>query len=316
MSNSKHHTLIIIGSGPAGLTAALYSARANLSPVVFEGIQPGGQLTITTEVENYPGFPRGIMGPELMDQFREQAQRFGAQSIYKNVDKVDFSSRPFTLWVENELYTADAVIVSTGASAKLLDLPSEKEYMGYGVSACATCDGFFYKGLEVIVVGGGDTAIEEATFLTKFAAKVTIVHRRDTLRASKIMQDKAQKNPKIAFVWDSVIEEILGKNENGKKLVTAVKLRNAKTGATTTMKADGVFMGIGHRPNTELFKGQLEMDSVGYLKTKPHSTETNIPGIFAAGDVADSVYRQAVSAAGTGCMAAIDAERWLESQHD
>lgn len=313
--SGNHHKVIIIGSGPAGLTAALYAARANLSPIVFEGIQPGGQLTITTEVENYPGFPKGIMGPELMDQFREQAQRFGAQSIYKNVDKVDFSSRPFRLWVENELYTADAVIVSTGASAKLLDLPSEKEYMGYGVSACATCDGFFYKGLEVIVVGGGDTAIEEATFLTKFAAKVTIVHRRDSLRASKIMQDKAQKNPKIAFAWDSVIEEILGRNENGRKAVTAVKLRNVKTGATTTMKTDGVFMGIGHKPNTDLFKGQLDTDSVGYLKTEPHSTRTNIPGVFAAGDVADSVYRQAVSAAGTGCMAAIDAERWLESQH-
>jgi thioredoxin reductase (NADPH) len=313
--SGNHHKVIIIGSGPAGLTAALYAARANLSPIVFEGIQPGGQLTITTEVENYPGFPKGIMGPELMDQFREQAQRFGAQSIYKNVDKVDFSSRPFKLWVENELYTADAVIVSTGASAKLLDLPSEKEYMGYGVSACATCDGFFYKGLEVIVVGGGDTAIEEATFLTKFAAKVTIVHRRDSLRASKIMQDKAQKNPKIAFLWDSVIEEILGKNENGKKTVNAVKLKNVKTGAATTMRADGVFMGIGHKPNTDLFKGQLDTDSVGYLKTEPHSTRTNIPGVFAAGDVADSVYRQAVSAAGTGCMAAIDAERWLESQH-
>jgi thioredoxin reductase (NADPH) len=316
MLNSKHHTLIIIGSGPAGLTAALYAARANLSPIVFEGIQPGGQLTITTEVENYPGFPRGIMGPELMDQFREQAQRFGAQSIYKNVDKVDFSSRPFKLWVENELYAADAIIVSTGASAKLLDLPSEKEYMGYGVSACATCDGFFYKGLEVIVVGGGDTAIEEATFLTKFATKVTIVHRRDSLRASKIMQDKARKNPKIELVWDSVIEEVLGRSEDGKKTVTGVNLRNVKSGAISTMRADGVFVGIGHKPNTDLFKGQLDMDSVGYLKTQPHSTKTNIAGVFAAGDVADSVYRQAVSAAGTGCMAAIDAERWLENRHD
>lgn len=314
--SSNHHKLIIVGSGPSGFTAALYAGRANLNPVVFEGIQPGGQLTITTEVENYPGFAKGIMGPELMEVFREQAHRFGATSVYKIITKVDFSSRPFKLWADDELFTAEAVIVSTGASAKLLDLPSEKEYMGYGVSACATCDGFFFKGLEVIVVGGGDTAIEEATFLTKFATKVTIVHRRDLLRASKIMQEKAQKNPKIAFVWDSVIEEIQGKNESGKKAVTSVKLKNLKTGATTTMRADGVFMGIGHKPNTDLFKGQLDMDGVGYLKVQPGSTKTNIPGVFAAGDVADSVYRQAVTAAGTGCMAAIDAERWLESQHN
>ena len=313
---TQHYKVIIAGSGPAGLTAALYTARANLSPVVFEGIQPGGQLTITTEVENYPGFPGGIMGPELMDVFREQALRFGATSLYKNITRVDFAVRPFKLWADDELYTADAVIVSTGASAKLLDLPSEKEYMGYGVSACATCDGFFFKGLEVIVVGGGDTAVEEATFLTKFASKVTIVHRRDALRASKIMQDKAFKNQKIAFVWDSVVEEILGKQENGRKAVTAARLRNVKTGESTVVKADGVFMGIGHRPNTDLFKGQLDMDAVGYLKTAPHSTKTNVPGVFAAGDVADSVYRQAVTAAGTGCMAAIDVERWLEGQHD
>ena len=314
--SSNHHKVIIIGSGAAGFTAALYAARANLKPIVFEGIQPGGQLTITTEVENYPGFARGIMGPELMDVFREQAHRFGATSIHKNITKVDFSSRPFKLWADDELYMADAVIVATGASAKLLGLPSEKEYMGYGVSACATCDGFFFKGLEVIVVGGGDTAIEEATFLTKFASKVSIVHRRDTLRASKIMQDRARKNPKISFVWDSVVEEILGKHENAKKAVTSVKLKNIKTQEITTMRADGVFMGIGHRPNTDLFKGQLDMDAVGYLKTQPYSTKTNVPGVFAAGDVADSVYRQAVTAAGTGCMAAIDAEHWLESQHD
>jgi len=316
MSDAHHHKVIIIGSGPAGLTAALYAGRANLSPVVFEGIQPGGQLTITTEVENYPGFEKGVMGPELMDIMRAQAHRFGASSLFKNITKVDFSARPFKLWADDELYLADAVIVSTGASAKLLDLPSEKEYMGYGVSACATCDGFFFKNQEVIVVGGGDTAIEEATFLTKFASKVSIVHRRDSLRASKIMQDKAKKNPKIAFIWDSVVEEILGRSENGKKTVTGVRLRNVKTGSLSTVQADGVFMGIGHKPNTDLFKGQLDMDSVGYLKTQPHSTKTNIPGVFAAGDVADSVYRQAVSAAGTGCMAAIDAERWLESQHD
>lgn len=313
---SNHHKLIIIGSGPAGFTAALYAGRANLNPVVFEGIQPGGQLTITTEVENYPGFAKGIMGPELMDIMRAQAQRFGAQSIYKLITRVDFSQRPFKLWADEEEYTADAVIVATGASAKLLGLPSEKEYMGYGVSACATCDGFFFKNQEVIVVGGGDTAVEEATFLTKFASQVTIVHRRDALRASKIMQEKAFKNPKIAFAWDSVVEEILGKNENGKKLVTGVRLKNVKTGAVTDLKADGVFMGIGHQPNTSLFKGQLEMDEVGYLKLRDRSTRTNIAGVFAAGDVADSVYRQAVTAAGSGCAAAIDAERWLESQHD
>jgi thioredoxin reductase (NADPH) len=316
MSSSHHHKLIIIGSGPAGLTAALYAGRANLSPVVFEGLQPGGQLTITTEVENYPGFAKGIMGPELMEIFREQAHRFGAESVYKDITRVDLGKRPFRLWADVEEYTADAVIIATGASAKLLGLPSEKEYMGYGVSACATCDGFFFKSQEVIVVGGGDTAIEEATFLTKFASKVTIVHRRDQLRASKIMQDRAFKNKKISFVWDSVVVEILGRSENGKKSVTGAKLKNMKTGEVSTLSADGVFMGIGHKPNTDLFKGQLDMDPNGYLKVQSGSTKTNIPGVFAAGDVADSVYRQAVTAAGTGCMAAIDAERWLESQHD
>jgi len=312
---STHHSMIIIGSGPAGLTAALYAARAALHPVVFEGIQPGGQLTITTEVENFPGFPQGIMGPELMEHFRAQAQRFGAQSIFKNVSRVDFSRKPFRIWSDDEEFSADVVIVSTGASAKLLGLPSEKEYMGYGVSACATCDGFFFKGLEVVVVGGGDTALEEATFLTKFATKVTVIHRRDTLRASKAMQERAFANPKIAFAWDSAVEEILGKNENGKKSVTGVRLKNMKSGGTTVLKTDGVFMGIGHQPNTDLFKGQLDMDAVGYLVTKARSTYTNIPGVFAAGDVADSVYRQAVTAAGSGCQAAIDAERWLEGQH-
>ncbi len=313
---SQHHTLVIIGSGPAGLTAALYSARAGLSPVVFEGIQPGGQLTITTEVENYPGFPQGIMGPELMEHFRAQAQRFGATTVFKHISKVDLSRRPFHLWSDEEAYTADAVIVATGASAKLLGLPSEKEYMGYGVSACATCDGFFYKGLEVVVVGGGDTAIEEATFLTKFASIVRIIHRRDALRASKIMQEKASKNPKITFVWNSVVEEIVGKTENGRKTVTGVRLKNVKTGAVSVLKTDGVFMGIGHQPNTSLFKEQLKMDPVGYLITADKSTYTNIPGVFAAGDVSDSIYRQAITAAGTGCQAALDAERWLESQHD
>jgi thioredoxin reductase (NADPH) len=311
----QHHNVIVIGSGPAGLTAALYTARANLSPVVFEGIQPGGQLTITTEVENYPGFPDGVMGPELMEHMRNQAHKFGAQSVYKNVTKVDLRTTPIRLWCDEEEFTTDTVIVATGASAKLLGIPSEKEYMGYGVSACATCDGFFYRGLEVVVVGGGDTAVEEATFLTRFATKVTIVHRRDALRASKVMQEKAAKNPKIAFAWDSVIEEILGKSENGKKVVTGVKLRNVKTGATTEMKTDGVFMGIGHQPNTGLFAGQLDMDSVGYLVTRERSTRTNIPGVFAAGDVADSVYRQAITAAGSGCQAALDAERWLEEHH-
>lgn len=312
---ASHHTLIIIGSGPAGFTAALYAARANLSPVVFEGMQPGGQLTITTEVENFPGFPQGILGPELMEQLRAQAQRFGAQSLFKHVSRVDVRSRPFHVWSDEEEYKADALIVATGASARLLGLPSEKEYMGYGVSACATCDGFFYRGLEVVVIGGGDTAVEEATFLTKFASKVTIIHRRDTLRASKIMQEKASKNPKIAFLWDSIVEEVLGKNENAKKSVTGVRVKNIKTGTTSDMKTDGVFMGIGHKPNTDLFKGQLDMDVVGYLVTKGKGTATNVPGVFAAGDVADSVYRQAITAAGSGCQAAIDVERWLEG-HD
>ncbi|MBP1654872.1 MAG: NADPH-dependent thioredoxin reductase [Bacteroidetes bacterium] len=311
----EHYRLIIIGSGPAGLTAALYSARANLDPVVFEGVQPGGQLTITTEVENFPGFPKGIHGPELMELMREQAQRFGAKSLYKNVTKVDLSAQPFRLWSEEIEYTADSLIVATGASAKWLGIPSEKTYMGYGVSACATCDGFFFKGLEVVVVGGGDTAVEEATFLTKFATRVTIVHRRDQLRASKIMQEKARENPRIAFAWDSVIEEIIGKDDNGKKAVTGIRLRNVKTGQESILKTDGVFMGIGHKPNTDLFVGQLEMDSVGYLVTRERSTRTSVTGVFAAGDVADSVYRQAISAAGTGCMAAMDAERWLESRH-
>jgi len=314
MSQNNHHKVIIIGSGPAGLTAALYSARANLKPIVFEGIQPGGQLTITTDVENYPGFPDGVMGPEMMDLFRKQAVKFGAESLFKEVTEVDFSKRPFRVVSDDTEYLGDSVIIATGASAKLLGLPSESEYMGYGVSACATCDGFFFKNQHVVVVGGGDTAMEEATFLTKFASKVTVVHRRNELRASKIMQQKAEKNPKIAFIWDSVVSEVIGKEEGGKKTITGVKLKNVKTNEVTDFKCDGLFLAIGHQPNTKMFTGKLDMDSVGYLKVKPGSTKTNVPGVFASGDVADPVYRQAVTAAGTGCMAAIDAERFLESE--
>lgn len=313
MSNTVQK-VIIIGSGPAGLTAALYAGRANLQPLVFEGLQPGGQLTITTEVENYPGFPKGVMGPEMMELFREQAQRFGADTQFKEVTAVDFSKRPFKVISEETEYFAETAIIATGASAKLLNIPSEKEYMGYGVSACATCDGFFFKNQEVFVVGGGDTAMEEASFLTKFASKVTIVHRRDQFRASRIMQDRVLKNPKVSVMWNSVVEEVLGEQQNGKKTMTAVKLRDVKSGRSTTLKADGLFMAIGHQPNTSLFKGILEMDEKGYLKVQPGSTKTNIAGIFAAGDVADSSYRQAVTAAGTGCMAAIDAERFLAEQ--
>jgi thioredoxin reductase (NADPH) len=311
MPETNHHKVIIIGSGPAGLTAALYTGRANLSPLVFEGLQPGGQLTITTEVENYPGFPKGIMGPELMDLFRQQAQKFGAQSIFQEVASVDFSSRPFKVVSDGTTYLGDTVIISTGASAKLIGIPSEAEYMGYGVSACATCDGFFFKNQHVMVIGGGDTAMEEATYLTKFASKVTVVHRRNELRASKVMQERAFGNPKIEFVWDSAVDEVLGRKEDGKKIFTGVRLKNLKTGVLTDFTCDGLFLAIGHQPNTKLFNGVLDMDSVGYLITKPHSTETNIPGVFAAGDVADPTYRQAVSAAGSGCMAAIDAERFL-----
>ncbi|HLA68931.1 MAG TPA: thioredoxin-disulfide reductase [Bacteroidota bacterium] len=312
MPESNHRKVIIIGSGPAGLTAALYAARANLSPLILEGSQPGGQLTITTEVENYPGFPDGVMGPELMDLFRKQAQKFGAESLFKEVTQVDFSKRPFRVAADDTEYFGETIIIATGASAKLLNIPTESEFMGYGVSACATCDGFFFKNQHVVVVGGGDTAMEEATFLSKFASKVSIVHRRHELRASKIMQEKANKNPKIEFIWDSVVDEVLGKNENGKKSLTGVRLKNLKTGTVSDFKADGLFLAIGHQPNTKIFKGKLDMNEVGYLKVLAGSTRTNIPGVFAAGDVADPVYRQAVTAAGTGCMAAIDAERFLE----
>lgn len=314
MEQNNRHKVIIIGSGPAGLTAALYAGRANLNPIVFEGYQPGGQLTITTEVENYPGFPDGIMGPEMMEIFRKQAQRFGAKTVFKSVESVDFSKRPFKLIVDGEEFFADSLIISTGATAKLLNLPSETEFMGYGVSACATCDGFFFKNQHVAVVGGGDTAMEEATYLTKHAARVTIIHRRSELRASKVMQERAKKNPKIDFIWDTVVDEVLGTQENGQKKFLGLKLKNVKTGALSEFKCDGLFLAIGHQPNTKLFEGRLDMDTVGYIKTKPHSTATNIPGVFAAGDVADPTYRQAVSAAGTGCMAAIDAERFLAEQ--
>jgi len=308
---SNHRKVIIIGSGPAGLTAALYAGRANLSPLVFEGQQPGGQLTITTEVDNYPGFPEGIMGPDLMEAIRKQAQRFGAETMFKSVESVDLSKRPFKVVADGDEYFAESLIVSTGASAKLLNISSESEFMGYGVSACATCDGFFFKNQHVVVVGGGDTAMEEATYLTKHAARATVVHRRNELRASKAMIEKAKKNPKIDFVWDSVVDEVLGTNEGGHKKLTGVRLKNIKTNASTDFKCDGLFLAIGHQPNTKLFEGVLDMDAVGYLKTKPQSTATNIPGVFAAGDVADSKYRQAISAAGTGCMAAIDAEKFL-----
>lgn len=309
---NNHHKLIIIGSGPAGLTAALYAARANLNPIVFEGLQPGGQLTITTEVENFPGFEHGIQGPELMDIMRKQVMRFGAKPEFKIVTEVDFSKRPFTIKVDKEVYTSDAVIISTGASAKLIGIESEQTFMGYGVSACATCDGFFYKGLKVLVVGGGDTAMEEATYLTRFAEEVTIIHRRDEFRASKIMVERAQKNPKIKFITNAVVKEILGKNENGKKSVTGALLQNTKDGSTFEVKTDGIFVAIGHKPNTDIFKGQLDMDETGYLKVKPGSTYTSIEGVFAAGDVSDKTYRQAITAAGTGCMAALDVQRWLE----
>jgi thioredoxin reductase (NADPH) len=308
----NHYKVIIIGSGPAGLTAALYTGRANLNPIVFEGIQPGGQLTITTDVENYPGFPDGVLGPELMDLFRKQAHRFNAKTVFQDITSVDFTKRPFRVYSNETEYVADSVIIATGASAKWIGLPSEREYMGYGVSACATCDAFFFRGLEVAVVGGGDTAMEEASFLTKFASKVTIIHRRDKLRASKIMQDRAFKNPKISFIWDSDVVEILGKQENGKRVVTGLQLSNVKTNAQTTFRTDGLFVGIGHQPNTKIFEGKITTDQNGYIMVKPGTTQTNIPGVFAAGDVADSVYRQAVTAAGTGCMAAIEAERFLE----
>jgi thioredoxin reductase (NADPH) len=308
----EHHRVVILGSGPAGLTAAVYAARANLKPVVVSGNEPGGQLTITTEVENYPGYPEGVQGPEMMQDFQRQAERFGTQFKTGNVGRVDLSRRPFALVLENgEALTCDALIVATGASAQWLGLESETRYRNKGVSACATCDGFFFRGKPLAVVGGGDTAMEEALFLTNFATKVTVIHRRDELRASKVMQERAFKNPKIEFVWDSAVDEVLGADDKG---VTGLRLRNLKTGAVSELAVDGMFVAIGHTPNTQVFQGALEMDDLGYLQVTPGRTYASVEGVFVCGDAADKVYRQAVTAAGTGCMAAIDAERWLAEQ--
>ena len=311
MSENRIENVLIIGSGPAGDTAALYASRAELNPLVVEGITPGGQLTITTDVENYPGFPEGIMGPELMVKFREQAERFGARYVTGNVTGVDFSARPFSIEVdEQDSYYAKTVIITSGATAMFLGIPGESELMGRGVSACATCDGFFFRNKELVVVGGGDTAMEESTFLTKFASKVHVVHRRDQLRASKVMQERAFNNPKIDFIWDTVVEEVLGVEEGD---VKGVRLRNVKSNEVIERPIDGVFMAIGHKPNTGPFVGQLEINEAGYIVTHD-GTKTSVPGVFAGGDVQDWVYRQAVTAAGTGCMAAIDAEHFLTSQ--
>ena len=303
--------VIIIGTGPAGFTAALYCARANLKPLIFEGKQPGGQLTITTDVENYPGFPDGVLGPDLMDNFRNQAKRFGTEILNLNIDKVDFSEKPFRLWSGDKEFICKSVIISTGASAKLLGLDSEKKLMGYGVSACATCDGFFFKDKKVFVVGGGDSAIEEAMFLTKFASSVTIIHRRDKLRASKIMQEKALNNEKIDFIWNSSVIDMIGEpNDGGLK---SVILSNIITNESKEVTCDGLFLGIGHKPNSDIFIGQINLDDNGYIQTNKGSTETSVRGVFAAGDIMDSIYRQAITAAGSGCMAALDAERYLEN---
>ncbi|HVY58658.1 MAG TPA: thioredoxin-disulfide reductase [Xanthobacteraceae bacterium] len=313
MSKTTHAKLVIIGSGPAGYTAGIYAARAMLEPILIQGIQPGGQLTITTDVENYPGYADVIQGPWLMEQMQLQAAHVGTRLVTDHVTSVDLSHRPFRLVCDSgDVYLADSLILATGAQAKWLNLPSEQKFKGYGVSACATCDGFFYKGKNVVVVGGGNTAVEEALFLTNFAAKVTVVHRRDSFRAEKILQDRLFKHPKIAVMWDNVVEEIAG-SENPLK-VTHVKLRNIKTGTISELAADGVFIAIGHSPATELVAGQLETKPSGYIKTAPYSTATSVPGVFAAGDVTDDVYRQAVTAAGMGCMAALEAERFLAAE--
>ncbi|MGZ8584208.1 MAG: thioredoxin-disulfide reductase [Actinomycetota bacterium] len=302
--------VVILGSGPAGYTAALYAARANLKPLVLKGLEAGGQLMLTTEVENYPGFTDGIMGPELMDAMEKQAARFDAEIVAQSATRVDLSERPFGVWAGDQEWRARTLIVATGASAKWLDVPGEERLRGRGVSACATCDGFFFRDRELLVVGGGDTAMEEATFLTKFASTVTIVHRRDEFRASKIMQDRAMANPKIAVIWDSVIDEILGDGA-----VTGARLRNLKTGDVAEIPTDGVFMAIGHTPNTDLVRGQLTLSDAGYVPIEEPTTRTSVPGVFAAGDVTDVIYRQAVTAAGQGCKAAIDAERFFETTH-
>jgi thioredoxin reductase (NADPH) len=315
MSKVTHAKLIIIGSGPAGCTAAIYAARAMLEPVMIRGVQAGGQLTITTDVENYPGFAEVIQGPWLMEQMEKQATHVGTRLVADHVVKLDLAQRPFRLECDSgDVYLADAVVLATGAQARWLDLPSEQKFKGYGVSACATCDGFFYRGKEVIVVGGGNTAVEEALFLTNFAAKVTVVHRRDHFRAEKILQDRLFKNPKISVIWDTVLHDVLG-DDNPLK-VKAVALKNVKTGAITEKQADGVFIAIGHSPATELVQNQLEMKPSGYVKVAPFSTATSVPGVFAAGDVTDDIYRQAVTAAGMGCMAALEAERFLAAQEE
>ena len=301
--------MVIIGSGPAGLTAAVYAARANLQPLLIEGKEPGGQLTLTTLVENFPGFSDGIMGPQLMDEIRKQALRFGTEIATSYVHAVKLNEHPFRVYYGDQEVLAKTVVISTGSSAKLIGIQSELQLMGHGVSTCATCDGFFYRGKEIAVVGGGDSAMEEATFLTKFATKVSLIHRRETLRASKIMQERAFQNPKIKFIWNTIVDEVLGQKGTG---VTGLKLRNVKTEQASELKVDGLFVAIGHNPNTDIFKGQIDLDNRGYIKTEPDSTRTSVPGVFACGDVQDPVFRQAITAAGTGCMAAIEAERWLE----